>query len=334
MSRTSHYNPVGNLDLTSAVERGTAALSTAKERLLPVALDARERIIPLALDAKQHIVPLALDAKDHLPPLAAEAVDRVAPLMQGAAAKAQEAAAKARPVVTTAVTRVTEVVGTEVKPRLADLLDEAQRDQRLSEATKRGRAAVAALRGDLPMPEDEEPAPQSKHHPVLKALGIALLIGIGIAILRTLFSARDDDWELDDEADDLPADAAHDDSSEPTEPIQPGRRAEVDDEPAAELTPAEPETAAPEPAPAVAAEPEPEPAPDQPSAEEDQGDPFRYGEGSFIGTTPPEGYTIKGNERSMKYHVPGALAYERCSTQVWFNSTQAAERAGFVRAER
>ena len=29
-----------------------------------------------------------------------------------------------------------------------------------------------------------------------------------------------------------------------------------------------------------------------------------YGEGSFVGAEPPEGFRIKGNERSMKFHVP------------------------------
>ena len=64
------------------------------------------------------------------------------------------------------------------------------------------------------------------------------------------------------------------------------------------------------------------------------GDPFRYGEGSYIGAEPPEGYVIKGNERSMKYHVPTALGYERTVTDIWFNSPEAAERAGFTRALR
>ena len=48
----------------------------------------------------------------------------------------------------------------------------------------------------------------------------------------------------------------------------------------------------------------------------------------------PEGYTIKGNERSMKYHLPGSAAYERTIAEVWFASEEAAEAAGFVRAQR
>ena len=59
-----------------------------------------------------------------------------------------------------------------------------------------------------------------------------------------------------------------------------------------------------------------------------------YGEGSYVGAEPPEGFDIKGNERSMKYHLQGSGGYERTITDVWFDSTEAAERAGFVRAQR
>ena len=35
------------------------------------------------------------------------------------------------------------------------------------------------------------------------------------------------------------------------------------------------------------------------------------GEGVYVGNEPPEGFTIKGNERSMKYHVPESSGYGR-----------------------
>jgi hypothetical protein len=59
-----------------------------------------------------------------------------------------------------------------------------------------------------------------------------------------------------------------------------------------------------------------------------------YGAGSYVGDEPPEGYSIKGNDRSMKYHVPGSAAYERTIAEVWFNTEDAAREAGFVRAQR
>jgi hypothetical protein len=58
------------------------------------------------------------------------------------------------------------------------------------------------------------------------------------------------------------------------------------------------------------------------------------GEGVYVGHEPPEGYVIKGNERSMKYHMPEAAGYGRTVAEVWFNSEEAAQQAGFVRAQR
>lgn len=60
----------------------------------------------------------------------------------------------------------------------------------------------------------------------------------------------------------------------------------------------------------------------------------KYGEGAYVGAEPPEGYTIKGNERSMKYHTAETGGYERTIADVWFNSEAAAEAAGFAKAQR
>lgn len=60
----------------------------------------------------------------------------------------------------------------------------------------------------------------------------------------------------------------------------------------------------------------------------------RYsGEGVHEGSEPPEGFFIKGNERSMKYHTPESGGYAETHAEVWFNSEEAAQRAGFVRAQ-
>jgi hypothetical protein len=36
----------------------------------------------------------------------------------------------------------------------------------------------------------------------------------------------------------------------------------------------------------------------------------------------------------MKYHVPESSGYGRTLAEVWFNSEEAAQQAGFVRAQR
>lgn len=58
------------------------------------------------------------------------------------------------------------------------------------------------------------------------------------------------------------------------------------------------------------------------------------GIGSYTGEDPPEGFTIKGNERSMKYHTPDSGGYDRTIAEVWFSSEEAAQRAGFTKAQR
>jgi large subunit ribosomal protein L17 len=55
-----------------------------------------------------------------------------------------------------------------------------------------------------------------------------------------------------------------------------------------------------------------------------------FGEGSYIGDEPPAGYDVKGNRDSMKFHTPESQWYEATKAEVWFNSAEAAEAAGFV----
>jgi large subunit ribosomal protein L22 len=43
----------------------------------------------------------------------------------------------------------------------------------------------------------------------------------------------------------------------------------------------------------------------------------------------PEGYEIKGNEGSMLYHEPGSRYYPATKAEVWFDSVESAEAAGF-----
>jgi len=45
----------------------------------------------------------------------------------------------------------------------------------------------------------------------------------------------------------------------------------------------------------------------------------------------PEGYDIKGNAGSMLYHVPGSAFYKRTVAEVWFDSEESAEAAGFLK---
>jgi large subunit ribosomal protein L4 len=46
----------------------------------------------------------------------------------------------------------------------------------------------------------------------------------------------------------------------------------------------------------------------------------------------PEGYTIKGNKDSMKFHAPGGRWYDATVAEVWFKTAEDAAAAGFVEA--
>ncbi|USQ77041.1 50S ribosomal protein L17, sunset domain variant [Ornithinimicrobium cryptoxanthini] len=43
----------------------------------------------------------------------------------------------------------------------------------------------------------------------------------------------------------------------------------------------------------------------------------------------PDGFTVKGNKDSMKYHVEGSQWYDATEAEVWFRTAEAAEAAGF-----
>jgi large subunit ribosomal protein L17 len=46
----------------------------------------------------------------------------------------------------------------------------------------------------------------------------------------------------------------------------------------------------------------------------------------------PEGFPVKGNENSMKFHEPDSQWYGQTVAEVWFDSVESAEAAGFTRA--
>ena len=73
-------------------------------------------------------------------------------------------------------------------------------------------------------------------------------------------------------------------------------------------------------------------------------DVFEETEGGFAGkydgshvlledeSQAPEGFPIKGNEDSMKFHESDGQWYEQTVAEVWFDTVESAEAAGFTRA--
>ena len=75
--------------------------------------------------------------------------------------------------------------------------------------------------------------------------------------------------------------------------------------------------------------PAPEPAADAPAE-------APYGEGSAAPQadgSAPEGFAIKGNAGSKKFHTVDSPWYDRTKAEVWFATEEAAEAAGFVNAK-
>ncbi|GGH60403.1 50S ribosomal protein L17, sunset domain variant [Rothia aerolata] len=46
----------------------------------------------------------------------------------------------------------------------------------------------------------------------------------------------------------------------------------------------------------------------------------------------PEGFEIKGNSDSMKYHVPGSRWYANTQAEIWFDTAESAKAAGYAPA--
>ena len=67
-----------------------------------------------------------------------------------------------------------------------------------------------------------------------------------------------------------------------------------------------------------------EPAPEEAPPELPEGAVVAPDDGSI-----PEGYEIKGNANSMKYHVPGGRYYDVTIADVFFDTAEHAQTAGY-----
>ena len=99
--------------------------------------------------------------------------------------------------------------------------------------------------------------------------------------------------------------------------------------------PTKDETPAAEPAPAAPAPAAPAPATPAEATAVDAKTGGGYGDDSAPATedgAAPEGFDVKGNTDSMKFHEPDGQWYGSTVAEVWFRTAEAAEQAGFVKA--
>jgi hypothetical protein len=383
----------------SAADRVGPITHDAAERLAPLAHSAADRIAPLTNQAIDRVSPYAQQAVSKVSPYAHQAAERIGPMAstakQQGARVAHDALEKIAPVLDEALEKVSPAVeaargkvSDDILPKLSELLSAAAGTPVVVEATKRGKAAVAAAKGELELPEEKK-----KSRWVMRIAIVAAIAGAAVFVIRRFLGSRDADWQAarpttpyapprpaetsqpaesaataaattvdGADADDDPQGglSAHlvnleaDGAAVPDQPAEGGEveapaeaiteieeslfETSVGEETPTEAT-LEPEIA--EPVMADAAEAAVDADPDAVSANEAteavaaaMASPRYEGEGVYVGHEPPEGFTIKGNERSMKYHVPESSGYGRTLAEVWFNSEEAAQQAGFVRAQR
>lgn len=293
----------------AAIDHAAAALNQTLAALSTQVSSAQEKVAPIAKQAVGKTIEAAENARTHLEPRLVGAYAAVSPSIDTARHKVQE----------------------DLVPRLTELLHEAENHPAFAEAQKRGTAALASLKGELAVPVAVVPVKKQKSagKRAAKLLAIsALLAGAAVAVRQFLLS-KDDGW------------TAHEPSPAYTPPTRPEDEivfttttpaATATESAAAEdVTEEVPITDAPEAEVAEALLDEDAPLDEQAATAADAGS---YGENSYVGSEPPEGYVIKGNERSRKYHVPDSGGYARTIADVWFNSEEAAQAAGFSKAQR
>ncbi|HOA87756.1 MAG TPA: DUF5324 family protein, partial [Propioniciclava tarda] len=248
----------------------------------------------------------ASDARDTLQPklsrFADDTRDNLQPYVDEAMERLQphldDAYARVQPLVDAGRDRF----NADVLPRINEVVDSVAAMPQTQDAKDRLVAARAALAGELKLPEPEPTRSIGKTFLQL-ILATGLLAGIAYAIKRFL-APEDSGWQAHE-----PSEAYRRDAAFATEDAL----ADVAPDATAELVTEE--------APVVA---------DEAVASAGR----TYGAGSYVGENPPEEFFIKGNERSMKYHLPGSGGHTRTIADVWFNSEAAAEAAGFTKAQR
>lgn len=301
------------------------AVRVATEYLAPKARDLADYVTPRVRDAAgkaaDYVQPRAADlgrraseARDVWQPklvdFANETRDNLQPKIQQFARDTREnlqpylddARDRIQPAIGDAYARVQPLVdagrdrvNSDLMPHINEMVDHVTALPETQEAKDRLVAARAALAGELKLPEPEPK--RSVFGTIVKLVLVGGLIAGVVFAVKKFLAPEDSGWQ------------AH----EPSEPYrpQPVEDTEADAAVATDVT---------------------DDAASADGAAERDAPP--YGDGSYVGENPSEEFTIKGNERSMKYHVPGYGGYDRTIADVWFSSEDAAQAAGFTKAQR
>jgi len=278
-----------------------------KQDILETAADKARLAVEQGSQAwEERVAPLLDSAAKRVKPVADDAWEAVMEAKRQAAGLAADTVEKIQPGVNTAFSKVVPVIDraqrsveTDLLPKLINVLHQAAATPAGGEA----REILARLdeRTDASVvalrDELSKTTKSSKGKKIATVAAVGAVIGALAVAIKTFLGSRED-W------------AAY----EPDEPyVYPDDDYEID-EVLVDLGELPADSA------------------DAPEAAPVESTP--YGDGSYAGPNPPEGFIIKGNERSMKYHVPESAGYARTLGDVWFSSEEAAQAAGFVRSLR
>jgi len=303
--------------LLDAVEEGTQGaveyLTPYVEQALRDSGDLAEgtysKIRPVIKDATIRGARLASDTFEKVHPAIDDAIDRVSPAVDATVKRVRPAVEDVLDRIPPTVDFARGKVQDEFLPSLADQLRHLARQPLARELQVA--VASAALADKL------DAATGRKKHGFWRTVGKLMLAGAilgGVVFaVKKLLADPSSGWESY-----TPRDNAY-----VADPVASEPEPDPTEETAADADEATDEPAAEESVPEAAGEADADPFADSP-----------YGDGSYVGDEPPEGFTIKGNDRSKKYHAPGSASYERTSAEVWFSSPEAAEAAGFTKAQR
>lgn len=355
MSRKKDVRTAAAEGANTAADRGAALVEQALDALAPLLEQASEKL-EQASDrtgkARQQLHPYTETAKERIAPLAETAKDRadtarktVAPL---AATAAAGIAHKAKEQVEPGIDQARQKVQEELVPQLLELLHQAEQHPAVHEATKRSTAAAAALRGDLALPEKKKRSVVGTAGKV--AASGALLAAVAVAV-RQFLATKDDAWTAHQPSTAYRSEDEAQQAQGTTEPVsaeanwvdaadKPAEGQGVGTESSSQVFTGAGTSAAGTSARLDDTEVARRRMSDEGGLSEeavlvaDEDVLNTYGEGSYVGDEPPAGFQVKGNERSMKYHTTDSEGYERTIADVWFNSVEAAEQAGFSQAQR
>lgn len=291
------------VEVPSPTERAHEAVDAIAAFVTPYLHQAQE----LASESADKYGPLALAAAKSAAGTAAEAATKAKDSLQP---HAEGVLKQVSPYTDQAKAKVQE----DLVPKLVALLHEAEQHPAVKEASKRTAATFAAAKGELTL---AEPKPKRSVGKTIAGLvaATALLAGAAVAV-RQYLTSKDSGWTAHEPS------AGYTPGSRATEePVQTFSAADLSEDEAANAAFTDADDAF-------------EPDQDLSGVADTAEDTAKYGEGSFVGEQAPEGFVIKGNERSMKFHLPESGGYDRTIADVWFNSEEAAEKAGFTRAQR